>query len=103
MNSTQTFETLPDSPITVQVNVDFGTPNSIALPHPNGTDILLFHVASGGPIYQFNGTTWSEIGTHQLGGQFWIGFTVHEYGVIVFLKHPGGTGTPSALIYKPGA
>jgi hypothetical protein len=97
MSATPTFTKMPDAPLNAGVNTNL----SIVLPHPNGTHLLLFGTGSGGPIYQFNGTSWSNIGTHQIGSQFWIGFTVPEYGVLVFLRHPSGSGAASAIVYKP--
>jgi chitodextrinase len=75
--------------------------NAIVLPHPNGTDLLLFGTAAGGPIHRFNGSSWASVGTHQIGQPLWVGFTVPEYGVIVFVRHVDGNGAASAVVYKP--
>jgi len=89
---------MPDTPLQAGVNSE----QAIVLPHPNGTDLLLFGTSSGGPIHRFNGSTWSNIGTHQIGGQLWIGFTIPDYGVVIFLRHPAGAlDTASAVVYKP--
>jgi hypothetical protein len=97
MSATPTFATMPNTPIPGGTNADAG----IVLPHPNGTELLMFGTSSGGQMYKFDGSTWRSIGVHQLGGQFWIGFTVREYGVVVFLLHPGGTGPASCKVFKP--
>jgi chitodextrinase len=99
LSSTGSVTAMPSTPLEAGAN----TSNSaIVLPHPNGTDLLLFGTASGGAIHRFNGTSWTSVGTHQIGAQLWVGFTVPEYGVIVFLRHAGdGTGAASAIVYKP--
>jgi len=98
LSPTGTVTAMPSTPLVAGPNNEA----AIVLPHPNGTDLLLFGVNSGGAIHRFNGTSWSSAGTHQNGGQLWIGFTVPEYGVNVFLRHEGGgTGAASAIIFKP--
>jgi hypothetical protein len=78
---------------------------SVVLPHPNGTDLLLFqNNAATGAIHRFNGTAWSAAGTHQIGANdgMWVGCTIPEYGVIVFVRNQGtGSGTPTCIVYKP--
>jgi len=98
LSPTGSVTTMPSTPLVAGPN----TEAAIVLPHPNGTDLLLFGTASGGAIHRFNGTSWSSVGTHQIGSQLWVGFTVPDYGVIVFLRHEGGgTGNASAVVYKP--
>ncbi len=103
---------MPNTPISGGVNED----SAIVLAHPNGHDLLLFGTSAGGPIYRFDGASWTNIGTHQLqssvdGSDLWVGFTIPDYGVIVFLQHlgigstnmsvTGTSGTGSAAVYKP--
>jgi hypothetical protein len=97
LSSTGSVTTMPNTPLEAGNNLN----DSIVLPHPNGTDLLLFGTATGGAIHRFNGTSWTSVGTHQLGPQFWIGFTVPVYGVIVFLRHLDGYNAASAIVYKP--
>ncbi len=89
---------LPNTPIPAGVNEDAG----IVLTHPNSKNLLLFGTAAGGPVYRFDGATWTSAATHQIGGQLWVGFTVPDYGVIVFVRHENvGTGAGSAIVFKP--
>jgi len=89
---------MPDTPIGTGVNANSG----VVLAHPNGTDLLLFGTSAGGPVYRFDGSTWTNIGTHQIGGQLWVGFTIPDYGVMLFLRHENvGTGDGSAALFKP--
>jgi chitodextrinase len=88
---------MPDTPLAAAVN---GGP-AIVLPHPNGSDLLLFGVNAGDPVFRFNGSTWTNVGTQQIGTPYFVGFTVPDYGVIVFLHTIDGTGTPAAIVYKP--
>jgi hypothetical protein len=97
MDPTGAAVQMPNTPLPVGVNSD----PAIILSHPNGTDLLLFGTNAGDPIYRFSGGTWSNIGTHQIGAQFWVGFTIPDYGVILFLRQVDGVGTPSAIVYKP--
>lgn len=98
LSPTGATATMPDTPLEAGNNENA----SIVLPHPNGTDLLLFGTSPGGPIYRFNGTSWTNVGSNQMGDQLWVGFTIPEYGVIVFVRHAGvGTGAASAMVYKP--
>jgi hypothetical protein len=112
MSATPTFETRASTPHQAGTSSD----NSIILPHPNGTDLMSFQCSAGAQIHKYTASSnsWgSSIGTHPLGLNFivpgnpdgWIGTTIHEYGVIVFLKHQSTTGgvhgTSSCIVYKP--
>jgi chitodextrinase len=99
LSSTGVVTTMPNTPINPGVNTD----PAIVLSHPNGTDLLLFETGvASGAIYRFNGSAWTNVGTHQINSaNFWIGAPVPIYGVIVFIVHPGGNGTPYARVYKP--
>lgn len=88
---------MPNTPMEAGNNLN----QSLVLTHPNGTDLLLFQTTASGSIYKFNGSSWVSAGTHAVGGTHWIGTTIPEYGIILFLIHPGGTGTPFARVYKP--
>jgi chitodextrinase len=99
LSPTGVVTTMPITPINAGVNSDA----AIVLPHPNGTDLLLFQAGvASGAVYRFNGSSWSNIGTHQINSaNFWIGAPVPIYGVIVFIVHPDGSRTPYARVYKP--
>jgi chitodextrinase len=98
LSSTGISTTMPDTPLGTGVNSN----SSIVLAHPNGTDLLLFGTSAGGPIFRFDGASWTNVGTHQIGGQLWAGFTIPEYGIILFLRHENlGTGNGSAVVFKP--
>jgi hypothetical protein len=99
LSSNGVVTTMPNAPMTTGVNTD----SAIVLAHPNGTDLLLFQAGvAQGAIYRFNGSSWSNIGTHQINSSnFWIGVSIPIYGVIVFIVHPDGSGTPYARVFKP--
>ena len=97
LSSTGSVTVMPSTPL--EAGNIFN--NAIVLPHPNGTDLLLIGTSAGGPIYRFNGTSWTSVGTHQIGQPLWVGFTVPEYGVVVFVQHVDGNGAASAFVYKP--
>lgn len=78
--------------------------SSMVFAHPNGADLLLFqNRATAGAIHRFDGTSWSSIGTHQIGVSdgIWMGCAVPDYGVMAFIKNQGGNGTPTCVLYKP--
>lgn len=96
---TGTVTTMANSPLQAGVNL---FSDGLILSHPNGTGLLLFGTDANGlgfGIYSFDGTSWSSIGTHSLGGPLWIGFTIREYGICAFLRAQGGN--PTMQLYKP--
>jgi hypothetical protein len=102
LSPTGSVTPMPSTPLMVGNNTnDVDTNQAIILTHPNGSDLLLFGTASGGAIYQFDGTSWTNVGNHLLGPQYWIGFTVPDYGVIVFLQTNLTGSIASAMVYKP--
>jgi hypothetical protein len=76
---------------------------SMVFAHPNGTDLLLFQNSASGAIHRFNGTSWSNAGTHQIGVSdgLWMACAIPEYGVMVFIRNERGSGTPTCVLYKP--
>lgn len=90
-----------DTPIEAGAGTSFG--EAAILPHPNGTGLLLFGPFTGGVLYNFDGTAWTSLGTHQIGVSdgIWSACTVPEYGVVVFIKFQGASGTPTCKVYKP--
>lgn len=102
LSPTGVVSAMPATPLFAGNNTnDDDTNQAVMLAHPNGKDLLLIGTAVGGAVYRFDGTAWTSLGTHQVGPQYWIGFTVPDYGVVVFLR-TGGTGGPvTATVYKP--
>jgi chitodextrinase len=88
---------MPDTPMPAAVN---GGP-AIVLAHPNGSDLLLVGVKAGDPVFRFDGSAWTNVGTQQIGPPAFIGFPIPDYGVVVFLQTTDGIGTPKAVVYKP--
>jgi hypothetical protein len=99
LNPSGSASSQPSTPLQAGVSAQ-----AIVLPHPNGNGLLLFESNTGsGAIYYFNGSSWSSVsGRHQINAaNYWAGCAIPEYGVIVFLVHPDGTGTPYTRVYKP--
>ena len=97
LSSSGTVSSMPSTPL-----VAGPAEQGIVLAHPNGNDLLLFQSGTAsGSIYRFNGSSWAGAGTHKINtSDFWVGCTIPEYGVILFLVHPTGSGTPSIRVYK---
>ena len=81
--------------------------SSALVAHPNGSgDLLLFESPSPGSanrIHRFNGTSWSQIGTHSIGKDNYFCTPIPEYDVIVFIcqNNNASTADPNCRVYKP--
>ncbi len=97
---TGTVTQMPDTPIGVGVN---SVEAAGLIAAPNGTDLLLFEwIVANGRVWKFSGGAWTQLANHQMADpQWWIMGSVPDYGVVVFLAHPAGAGTPYARVYKP--
>ncbi len=76
----------------------------VILEHPNGVDLFAFEVAAGGDFYKYTAATdsWALVGAHSIAsGNIWSGCAIPEYGVIVFIKFPATSGTPTCVVFKP--
>lgn len=69
---------------------------------PDGVGLLLFEAAANGDLRYFNGSAWSDLGSHQIAGWPFLVAAIPEYGVVVCVQLPqSGTGTPTAKLFKP--
>jgi len=103
LNANGTITDVADPPV-----AELGITHNDLVPHPNGIDALLVGPgAAGGHVYRYNATadTWTDLGPHQLttGSEldWWVGITVPEYGVIVWLCETISTSEPFIRVYKP--
>src|SRR5258708_31269254 len=74
------------------------------IPHPNGIDALLGGPCTAGNAYRYNAVsdTWTLLGPHQLNsGDWWVGITVPEYGVTVWLCQNTSVDPPFVRVFKP--
>jgi hypothetical protein len=97
MNASGVTSSVPNTPLEAGVNAGN---SSMVYAHPNRNDLLLVARASSGAFHRFNGSSWSSLGSHQVNGTPFVATAVPEYGVVLFLVHPGGTGTPYLRVYK---
>jgi len=98
LNANGTVTDVADSP------VNFGVTAMHLIPHPNGVDALLIGPGTAGNTYRYNtvANTWSNLGAHQLNsGVWWVGVTVPEYGVTVWLCQDTSVSTPFVRVFKP--
>ena len=84
--------------------VPFGVTAMHLIPHPNGVDALLVGPGAGGSTYQYNAVanTWNLLGPNQLNsGQWWVGITIPDYGITVWLCEKTSVSAPFIRIFKP--
>lgn len=100
LNSSGVAQVEADTPITCGAGTSFG--QGAVFPHPNGTGLLAFGPNTGNDFYSYNGSSWTNLGAHSIGvaDGIWAGVTIPDYGIVLFLKNAGGTGTPTCKLYK---
>jgi hypothetical protein len=83
--------------------IPFGATMADLIAHPNGVDALMVGPAGGNVyVYHSASNSWSVIGPHQLGAnEWWVGISVPEYGVTVWLCEATSTSAPFIRVYKP--
>lgn len=72
---------------------------------PDGASLFQFEYATNGNIYKFNGTSWSNVGSHSLVGGVgtagWFLVSIPDYGVILCVQqNSASVGTVTAKVYK---
>ena len=98
LNANGTVTDITDPP------VKFGVTAMDLIPHPNGIDALLVGPGTAGNAYRYNAVsdTWTLLGPHQLNsGDWWVGITVPEYGVTVWLCQTTSVDPPFVRVFKP--
>lgn len=84
--------------------VPYGVTAMHLIPDPNGVDALLIGPGKAGNTYRFNAqaNAWSLLGPHHLNaGDWWVGITIPEYGVTVWLCQKDSRATPAMRVFKP--
>ncbi len=98
LNADQTLTDVADAPVA------FGTNNVPLFAHPNGVDVLAVGPASNAKAYRYHAATdtWSSLGAVPLdAGTWWVGVTIAEYGVVVFLCETTSVSEPFIRVFKP--
>ncbi|MEO8004034.1 MAG: hypothetical protein ABI771_03960 [Betaproteobacteria bacterium] len=83
--------------------VPFGVTAMDLVPHPNGVDALLVGPGTTGKTYLYNAVenSWILLGPHQLNsGEWWVGITVPEYGITIWLCEKTSASAPFIRIFK---
>ncbi len=101
INASGVAQVEADTPFTCGGGTSFG--QGAVFPHPNGTGLLAFGPFTGDSFYSYNGSSWTNLGSHSIGVSdgIWAGVTIPEYGIVLFIRFPGATGTPTCKLYKP--
>lgn len=85
------------------VNQDSAGSDGVMLASPNNQGVVIFaQPASGGNFQYFNGSAWTNMGSHQnTNDTYFLGGTIKEYGVCLFVSiDSGGSATPVAKVWK---
>ncbi len=101
MNASGAVAVQPSTPAQAGIWAEAGA--SPVISHPNGTDILqLGSDPNGGTISRFNGTSWSSVGTMQIGTGLdqWFAVPIDTYGVVLFVAAADNVSTPICRVYK---
>lgn len=104
MTAAGTVTTSTDTPIQAGIWAEASDGKAPVISHPNGSDLLQFASGATGAIHSWNGSSWSNIGTHSIGGtsSAWFAVPVSDYGVVVFVTQElPSTGTVVCRVYKP--
>lgn len=98
MGPTGTITAMADLPFPANTNVGDGM--MIAAPNNNG--LFLLEAASNGDFRFFNGTSWSDLGSHQFqNDEYFLPVPISTYGVILGVTiDSSGVATPAAKVYK---
>jgi hypothetical protein len=85
------------------INAGEGPSPQTVCAHPDGTSLLLFQAGASGNTYRFNGSSWSQTGTHSIGKDNYFFVPIPEYGVVVFVCQGANAAasTPNCRVYKP--
>lgn len=103
MNASGSVSVQPDTPETAGIWAESSDGKSPVISHPNGTDLLQLGAnPQGGTISRFNGTSWSSVGTMQLGSGLdqWFAVPIDTYGVVLFVAAANNVTTPICRVYK---
>lgn len=102
MTAAGTVSASTDSPREAGIWAEAVTARATPVGHPDGTKVLIFNTGATGTIDQWDGTSWTSLGTHQIGAGGWFGVPVSDYGVIVFVvQNISSTGAVTCRVYKP--